>query len=110
MELGCDTNVGFPGPDRELEKLIRELLAEDYGTWEDAVTVVPMDKPSRRERQRAPRFLSYRWYVEFYPDETTASIEQAVSTVARLVRGFKLHGYDAVPACDYEDQIAAELS
>lgn len=110
MGLYCHIYVDFPGPRKDLEKLIRELLGDDYERWEDAISAMRNDRPPPPAQPGEPAFVAYPLYVEYEPDEGAARLEQAVMTVARLVRGLKQHGYDAVPACDYEDQIAAELA
>jgi len=49
-------------------------------------------------------FIYYKFFLDIEPNETTIESDY-ISNVFKIMQYFKSHKIDAVPACDFEDEL-----
>lgn len=111
MDLYCSIFVQYPGTHEGLEGLVRALPV-----WQepDLRAILAVDSndykkgPVSKASQTA-NWLHYEWVLELRFDEIPPNLERAIRAVTAAVRGLKSAGFDAVPSCDYEDQLPEDV-
>lgn len=109
MEFYCGIFVGWSRPRVELERLVQQVVARDAPRLVDAISVVRNKSRGDTTASRAALWLNSPYLIEIDPAADSCSLLDCIGLVTTLVRRLKSAKIDAVPACDYEDQLPTDV-
>ena len=110
QDLYCKIFIDNDDPDEAIAKKVSLITSGDIDQWTvitdwSEIDIVQNDDFNEIKRREDPDgFLFYRYYIEMEPEENVLR-QDYIMKVGRLLECLWKEGWEAVAACDFEDEL-----